>query len=85
MSDKDTETGGQQADPQELREEISETREELGETVEELAGKADVKAQAKQKADELGQQAHERKAPIAGIGGGVLLLLLLLIWLWRRR
>ena len=36
-------------DPEDIRREIETTREELGDTVAALAGKADVKAQAKQK------------------------------------
>ena len=84
MSAKDTEAGGNQPETEQLREEISETREELGETVEALADKGDVKAQAKARASELGQQAQERKAPLAGIAGGVLVLFVL-FWLKRRR
>ena len=85
MSANDTESGGgKQTDPEQLREEIAETREELGETVEALADKADVKGQAKEKVGEVTQQAQERKAPIAGIAGGVLVILVL-VWLRRRR
>jgi ElaB/YqjD/DUF883 family membrane-anchored ribosome-binding protein len=42
-------------DPERIREGIEQTREELGETVDALAAKADIKAQAKQRADERKQ------------------------------
>ena len=84
MSPKETESG-KPDEKEQLREEISETREELGETVEALAGKADVKAQAKEKADEVTQQVQEQKTPIAAVAGGVTFLVLLLLWLRRRR
>ncbi|ALV49574.1 hypothetical protein GCM10010250_55150 [Streptomyces althioticus] len=43
--------------PDELRREIERTRHELGDTVEELAGKMDVKARARARADELKDRA----------------------------
>ncbi|MBT3163747.1 DUF3618 domain-containing protein [Streptomyces sp. Vc74B-19] len=43
--------------PDELRREIERTRHELGDTVEELAGKMDVKARARARADELRDRA----------------------------
>ena len=46
-------------DPDELRRQIEETREELGETVAALSDKADVKAQASAKADEVKEKVHE--------------------------
>jgi hypothetical protein len=47
------ETGGEQRSPEEIRTEIAATREEVGETVEALAEKTDVKAQAKQRVDDV--------------------------------
>jgi Protein of unknown function (DUF3618) len=47
--------------PEQLRAEIEETREELGETAAALAGKTDVKARAREKADELKRAAISRK------------------------
>jgi ElaB/YqjD/DUF883 family membrane-anchored ribosome-binding protein len=52
--------GSETADPGELRQEIEETREELGATVAAIAEKADVKAQAKAKADAGKAQAKEK-------------------------
>ncbi len=52
--------------PDEIREEIEETRGEMGETVEALAEKADVKAQARQKIDELKQSALAKKQELVG-------------------
>lgn len=43
--------------PDELRREIERTRHELGDTVEELAGKMDVKARARARADDLKDRA----------------------------
>ncbi|MGC0378061.1 DUF3618 domain-containing protein [Streptomyces sp. SAI-229] len=43
--------------PDELRREIERTRHELGDTVEELAGKMDVKARARARADDLRDRA----------------------------
>jgi ElaB/YqjD/DUF883 family membrane-anchored ribosome-binding protein len=57
-------------DPDQIKQEIHETREEMGETVEALAGKADVKAQARQAADErkerLKSKAGEVRAKVRG-------------------
>ncbi len=39
--------------PEEIRSDIEETREEVGDTVEALAAKADVKAQARERIDEI--------------------------------
>jgi ElaB/YqjD/DUF883 family membrane-anchored ribosome-binding protein len=55
-----TETTGttdEQRSPEEIRRDIEETRGDLGDTVEALAAKADVKAQAKGKAEEVKAQA----------------------------
>jgi ElaB/YqjD/DUF883 family membrane-anchored ribosome-binding protein len=47
-------------EPEQIRAEIEETREQLGETVEALAEKADVKGQAKAKADETKERIRHR-------------------------
>ncbi|WP_093797391.1 DUF3618 domain-containing protein [Streptomyces sp. Wb2n-11] len=54
---------GSTPDPDELRAQVEQTREELGRTIEALAAKADVKAQAQQKAAKVkglvqGKAAH---------------------------
>jgi Protein of unknown function (DUF3618) len=59
--------------PEQLRAEIEETREELGETAAALAGKTDVKARAREKADELKHSAISKKDALlskASGGGG---------------
>ena len=61
------EVGAQQLDddsqksPEQLRAEIEETREDLGDTVEALAAKTDVKARARERADELKRSALLKK------------------------
>jgi ElaB/YqjD/DUF883 family membrane-anchored ribosome-binding protein len=45
--------GSESRSPEEIKRDIEQTRDELGDTVEALAEKADVKAQAKQRVDEL--------------------------------
>ena len=50
----------QQTDPEELRREIEAIRQELGETVAQIAYKADVKTQAREKAQEVKAQAREK-------------------------
>ncbi|MEO3977805.1 DUF3618 domain-containing protein [Streptomyces sp. CAU 1734] len=50
---------GQDSTPDALREQARATREELGHTVEALAAKADITAQAKQKADIVRQQVQD--------------------------
>jgi hypothetical protein len=52
-----TGTTGEPRSPEEIRRDIEETRGELGDTVEALAAKADVKAQAKEKAEDVKAQA----------------------------
>jgi hypothetical protein len=52
-------TANEQRSPEEIRRDIEATRGELGDTVEALAAKADVKAQAKDKADELKQKVSD--------------------------
>jgi hypothetical protein len=58
----------QQTDPEQLRREIEEIRRELGETVAQLAHKADVKAQVREKADEM-KAAAQRHTPDSARGG----------------
>ena len=58
----------QQTDPEQLRREIEAIRRELGETVAQLAHKADVKAQVREKADEV-KAAAQRRTPDSARGG----------------
>jgi Protein of unknown function (DUF3618) len=82
-----------QQDTEQLRREIERTRAELGATVEALSHKADVKAQARAKAEQAKVQAREKAelarsqaqqkpaVPLAvGIG-----LAIVALWLIRRR
>jgi hypothetical protein len=82
-----------QQDTEQLRREIERTRAELGATVEALSHKADVKAQARAKAEQAKAQAREKaelarsqaqqkpQVPLAaGIGVAIVAL-----WLIRRR
>jgi DNA-binding XRE family transcriptional regulator len=48
-------------DPEQVERDIEQTREELGETVEALARKADVKAQAKQRIEDVKGSVSEKK------------------------
>jgi ElaB/YqjD/DUF883 family membrane-anchored ribosome-binding protein len=48
---------GETRSPEEIKRDIEQTREELGDTVEALAEKADVKAQARQKVEEIKEKA----------------------------
>jgi hypothetical protein len=50
-----------QKSPEQLRAEIQETREDLGDTVEALAAKTDVKARARERADEMKRAALLKK------------------------
>ncbi len=76
-------------DPERIEAEIEETREGLGDTVAALADQADLKKQAKIKADEAKDRAQERipdpildnPVPVAAAAIGVVVFLLLL----RRR
>jgi hypothetical protein len=76
-------------DPERIEAEIEATREDLGDSVAALADKADVKKQAKIKADEAKDRAQERipdpildnPVPVAAAAVGVIVVLLLL----RRR
>jgi len=56
----------QQRSPEEIRADIERTRRELGDTAAAVAAKADVKAQAKAKADEAKQRAAEKKDELLG-------------------
>ena len=79
----------------EIQQEIEQTRERLGQTVEELAAKADVKARAREKADEVKARAAEvsgrvkqsqavrRDWPLALVAAGILATGAALAW--RRR
>jgi ElaB/YqjD/DUF883 family membrane-anchored ribosome-binding protein len=58
----------QQTDPEQLRREIAEIRRELGETVAQLAHKTDVKAQAREKVQEVKANAL-RHTPDSARGG----------------
>jgi ElaB/YqjD/DUF883 family membrane-anchored ribosome-binding protein len=72
--DEATRTSGQavegQSDeprsPEEIRADIKETREDLGETAAAVAQKADVKAQAKGKVEEVKQRAAAKKDEAVG-------------------
>jgi hypothetical protein len=61
------EVGAQQLDddsqksPEQLRAEIEETREDLGDTVEALAAKTDVKARARERAEEVKRSALRKR------------------------
>ena len=77
-----TDAEKQNPDTEQLREEIKETREELGATVEALAGKADVKAQAQERVEEVKAQAQQNRTPL--IAGAGVLLALLVLWRIRR-
>lgn len=50
--------------PEELREQVERTRDELGQTVEALAGKADVKAQVKERVATMKEQAASASAQL---------------------
>jgi Protein of unknown function (DUF3618) len=87
--------GGATSDPQEVRQEIERTRQELGDTVEALAYKADVKSRVQERVANISQRAQatgaqgartvrDRRAPLAAIGGAVLLVGLAILWRRRR-
>lgn len=56
---------GRQKTPEEIEAEIQQTRVDLGDTVEALAGKADVKAQAKDKIAQFRDTAQHKKDELA--------------------
>lgn len=72
----------------ELEAEIEEQREQLAETVDQLAHKLDVKAQAKERSQQVADRATTdtgRPRPaLVGAVAGVVVLTGLLVW-WRRR
>lgn len=72
----------------EIEAEIEEQREHLADTVDQLAHKLDVKAQAKERAEDLKQRITDddgRPRPMVYAGlAGVLVATGLLVW-WRRR
>jgi ElaB/YqjD/DUF883 family membrane-anchored ribosome-binding protein len=58
----DTPSGAEEPrSPEKIRHEIDQTREELGDTVEALAAKTDVKAQVKDRVEEIRSDAEQRK------------------------
>ncbi|MGX1885188.1 DUF3618 domain-containing protein [Streptomyces sp. NPDC055287] len=61
MTDK-AKGDGSSPTPDQLRAQVEKTREELGRTVEALAAKADVKAQAQQKAAKVKGLVHDKAA-----------------------
>jgi hypothetical protein len=81
----------------ELRQDIERTRQQLGETAEALAAKADVKARARQKANQVKEQAIARagqaKDPASGwlsnpsavAAAAAVVFAGIAVWLWRRR
>lgn len=58
--------GGHPRDPEEIRRDIARTREELGETVAALAEKADVKARARERVQEIRHNVSDRTGDVAG-------------------
>ena len=70
-------------DQQELEKEIEQTREQLGQTVEALAAKVDVRARAREKLGQVGQQIRKRPVPVA-VSAGALGALVLFFTLGRR-
>ena len=73
----------------ELRTEIEQTREDLGDTAAALAAKTDVKARARDRADELKARARARageikQKPVPAIAAGAVAALAI-VWLARRR
>ena len=72
-----------------LRAEIEETREDLGDTAAALAAKTDVKARARDRADELKARARAKaeevkQNPAPAIAAGAVVATLAIFWLSRR-
>jgi hypothetical protein len=65
---------------EELERQIAQQREELAHTVDALQAKFDVKAKARQKADELRQQ----PALLGGIAAATVAVVVLVVWRRRR-
>ena len=59
------------SEPEQIRSEIAQTRAELGDTVEALAHKADVKAQAREKVEEIKAKVSDRTPESAGQAAAV--------------
>jgi len=72
-------------DPRELRREIEHTREELGDTVAALAEKADVKAQARHKVEDVKSRVSSRRGELGPIGIAAALAALLIAFVIARR
>ena len=73
-----------------LRAEIEETREDLGDTAAALAAKTDVKARARDRAEELKARARAKaeevkQNPAPAIAAGAVVVTLAVFWLARRR
>jgi hypothetical protein len=73
----------EQQTPEKIRRDIERTRRELGDTVEALSQKADVKAQARQKKEEVQQRVAANPTPVFVAGG--LVAAFLVLRLVRRR
>lgn len=67
-ADTPARTGGEPRTPEEIRSEIDQTREELGDTVEALAAKTDVKAQVKDRVEEIRSNAAQCKDDVFAKG-----------------
>jgi hypothetical protein len=70
---------------EQLRSEIEDLREDVGDTAAALAAKTDVKARARERADELKLRAKQNPAPIAAGAGALVLTLLVSRALSNRR
>jgi hypothetical protein len=70
---------------EQLRGEIEDLRQDLGDTAAVLAAKTDVKARARERADELKRSAQENPAPIAAAAGAFVLTLIAARAVSRRR
>lgn len=84
----------------EIQQEIEQARERLGQTVDELAAKADVKARARAKANEMKAMAQAKAAevsgqmrqgqlaqdrwPLAAVAAGVVMMASALVWRQRK-
>lgn len=89
-TERSSESPEQSKTPEEIEAEVARSREELGDTVAALADKADVKKQAKEKADEAKEQLEERiPDPILDnpmpVAAGAIGLMVLVFLLRRRR
>ena len=71
--------------PEQLRAEIHQVRRELGDTAAALAAKTDVKARARERAEELKARVQENPTPIAAAAGAFVLTLVAGRLIGRRR